>query len=595
MAARGKLIGQLLIDAGAITPNTLNKALQEQARTGRRLGEILVHKGATDETQVAKALGVQLNLAFAPAPLQAHGEALTKIRSRLAQNKKLLPLKVEGRRLTVAMADPLDTEAIDDVRFQSGCHVEAVVAAPAAVVNGITQAYGDELSALAGNPQQPSPSRAAPQSNLAPQGSLEKEASAAPVVQLVDRLLATAMERRASDIHIEAQATGSRVRMRVDGLLTVATEFPAGTHRAAISRIKIMAGLDISVRRRPQDGGFTVVKDRGELTVRVSTIPTREGEKAVLRLLDPGDAPKDLLSLGFSTSDLSRLRQFLHRRQGALLAAGPTGSGKTTTISAAVAELAGEPINIVTLEDPIEYRFPGVAQMEIDRKAEMTFPSGLRAVLRQDPDVILVGEIRDRETAEIAMSAAVTGHLVLSTIHTLDAPGAVVRLLEMGVPPFLVAGGLAGVVAQRLVRKVCTRCEGRVASACPACANGYRGRSGVFEVLLADDEIKTALISGAAVTALRTIAQRNGMGSMAKDALRQVAEGITTPHEAGRILALTEGSSIACQSCDGTMPLGAAGCPVCGRPRIAACGCGQTLERRWRFCPACLRPVGGAP
>ena len=586
MADRGELLGRLLVESGDLTPGALKDAQEEQRRSGRNLGETLLRKGLVDEVQVANVLATQLNLTFVAPPLRPDPRALAKIQPRLARGKAVLPLAIKGRRLTVAMANPLDTDAVDDLRFQSGCHVEAVVAPPSAVAQGVLEAYGGELPELLDRLGHPA----------VPEGKgelrvLEQEASAAPIVQIVDHLLATAIDSRASDIHIETLGAGSRVRFRVDGLLATATELPPGTHRAAISRVKIMAGLDISVRRRPQDGGFTVRQRNAELTVRVSTIPTPGGEKAVLRLLDPGDAPRDLSSLGLSSHDLDRLRQLLHRRQGVLLAAGPTGSGKTTTLSGAVAELAAEKINIVTLEDPIEYRFPGVAQMAIDRKAGVDFPSGLRAILRQDPDVILVGEVRDRETAEIAMSAAVTGHLVLTTIHTVDAPSAIVRLLEMGVPPFLVAGGLAGVVAQRLLRRLCSRCTGRGDEDCSVCTNGYRGRSGVFEVLVVDDEIRTAVSTGASITSLRTLARRNGMGSMARDSMRQVAEGVTTPHEAGRIIALTQGAAVLCGNCDAALPPAAAGCPVCGRPRLSMCPCGEPLDRRWRFCPACLRAV----
>ena len=291
-----------------------------------------------------------------------------------------------------------------------------------------------------------------------------------------------------------------------------------------------------------------------------------------------------------SADDLDRVRHLLKRRHGVLLASGPTGSGKTTTLSAAVAELSAEKINIVTLEDPVEHRFPGVAQMEIDRKGGVGFPSGLRAILRQDPDVILVGEVRDRETAEIAMSAAVTGHLVLTTIHTVDAPSAITRLLEMGVPPFLVAAGLSGVVAQRLIRRVCSRCDGRGGD-CTVCNDGYRGRSGVFEVLVVDDELRGAITSGASITSLRNLARRNGMGSMSRDARRQVAEGVTTPHEAGDVIAHTQGAMVRCSNCDAALPPAAAGCPMCGRPRGNVCDCGEPLEAGWRYCPACLRPV----
>jgi len=586
MTGHDEALGQLLLDRGVITAEALRAAGEEHRRSGRHLGDILLRKGVVDENQLGQALAAQLDIPFLPPPLRPQPRALARIEPGLARRKRIIPLELDGRRLTVAMANALDTDTLDDLRFQSGCQVEPVVAPASEVARAVQEAYGGGLPELLDSLDRPG----TPETGGGLQ-VLEQEASAAPIVRIVDHLLTKAIDDRASGIHIETRGTGSRVRLRVDGLLATATELPPGSHQAAISRIKIMAGLDISVRRRPQDGGFTLRRQGTELTVRVSTIPTRDGEKAVLRLLDPGDAPRDLASLGLSSHDLGRLRQLLAQGQGVLLAAGPTGSGKTTTLSAAVAELATGKVNIVTLEDPVEYRFPGVAQMEIDRKAGVTFPSGLRAILRQDPDVILVGEVRDRETAEIAMSAAVTGHLVLTTIHTVDAPSAIVRLLEMGVPPFLVAGGLAGVVAQRLVRRVCSRCGGRGGADCGICGDGYRGRSGVFEVLVVEDEIRTAVTSGASITTLRTLARQSGMGSMARDAMRQVAENATTPHEAGRIIALTRGATVKCPGCDAPMPPAANGCPMCGRPSRRACPCGKPLERRWRFCPACMRPV----
>ncbi len=586
MATHDDLLGRLLLEGGTLTHGALAGARKEQRRSGRSLREVLLRRSLVDEGQMARALAAHLDLALVEPPLRPDAAALERIDAALARTKGVLPLSIEGRVLTVAMADPLDTALIDDLSFQSGCHVEAVVAAPSAVAQGVLDAYGGALPELLEGLD----------TAQAPTGGgdvrrLEEEAASTPIVKIVDHIIANAMDSRASDIHIETMGAGSRVRLRVDGGLVTSTELPPGTHRAAISRVKIMAGLDISVRRRPQDGGFAIRKGNAEVTVRVSTIPTHHGEKAVLRLLDPGEAPPDLSSLGFSSHDLGRLRSILKQRQGVLIAAGPTGSGKTTTLSGAVSELSAGRINIVTLEDPVEYRFPGVAQMEIDRKAGVDFPSGLRAILRQDPDVILVGEVRDRETAEIAMSAAVTGHLVLTTIHTVDAPSAIVRLVEMGVPPFLIAGGLAGVVAQRLVRRQCSRCWGRGGATCSVCSDGYHGRSGVFEVLAVNDEMRTAIMSGASITTLRTLARRNGMGSMARDAMRQSAQGVTTPHEAAHVISVTRGADLHCDSCDGTLPPGSAGCPMCGQTRQRTCSCGEPLDSRWRYCPTCLRPV----
>ena len=277
--------------------------------------------------------------------------------------------------------------------------------------------------------------------------------------------------------------------------------------------------------------------------------------------------------------------------QGVILAAGPTGSGKSSTLFGALAELDREGRNLVTLEDPVEYELPGANQVQVNPKAGLTFPAALRSVLRQDPDIIMVGEIRDRETAEIAMAAAVTGHLVLSTIHTVDAPGAITRLQNMGVPPHLMAGGLSGVVAQRLVRRLCPRCGGRKGGGCGDCPDGYRGRTGIFQVLSMTDGLREAVANGASLGTLRQLAREGGMSSMKEDALRKVAEGITSPHEVGRVIRGESGTSVPCEGCGGEVPLGSQGCPWCGRSRLRSCPCGTELDLRWGFCPTCLRRV----
>jgi general secretion pathway protein E len=359
-----------------------------------------------------------------------------------------------------------------------------------------------------------------------------------------------------------------------------------------LSRIKIMAGMDISVKRRPQDGGITLPRADRKLTLRVSTLPVTAGEKAVCRILDPAKAPANLGSLGFSAHDLKRVRTLIKGGQGVILAAGPTGSGKSSTLYGALQEVDRQTGNVITLEDPVEYRLDGVNQVQVDPRAGLTFPAALRSVLRQDPDVIMVGEIRDRETAEIAMAAAVTGHLVLSTIHTTDAPGAITRLLNMGVPPFLVAGGLSGVVAQRLVRKVCPACHGRKAEGCGRCRNGYAGRTGVFQVLVMTDALRDEVVGAAATGTLRRLAEDAGMGTIVEDARRKAAEGVTTPHEVGRVLQTDPGASLPCNVCGGETPTGALACPTCGTVRARRCGCGGTLQPGWRFCAWCLRPAG---
>lgn len=417
---------------------------------------------------------------------------------------------------------------------------------------------------------------------------LEAATRKAPVVRLVDRILRSAIEDGASDIHVEETGADVRVRLRIDGRLQKTFDLPAGVRRAVLSRIKVVAGMDISVRRRAQDGRATLAHGGRRLTLRVSTLPVNGGEKAVVRILDPDSAPRSLGGLGMAATDLAQLRALLARGEGVILSAGPTGSGKSTTLFAALSEMDRDSRNVVTVEDPVEYRLQSASQVQVDRRAGLGFAEALRAILRQDPDVVMVGEIRDRETAEIAMAAAVTGHLVLSTIHTTDAPGAVTRLLHMGVPPFLVAGGLAGVVAQRLVRRSCPECRGR---GCGQCREGLSGRTGVYQVLTVSDAMRDEISAGGSSARLRRLARETGMSTLASDARRAVAAGFTTPHEVGRYLDTAAAAGVPCPACAYAVPFGAAGCPRCGHRRVRLCSCGQKLEGGWRYCPSCIRPV----
>ena len=584
MNTRGtpKLLGRLLVDTGVISRRALTRALEEQRQTGERLGTALVRMGLCGEEDVARALGRQLNLPYAPPPLEAGKDALPRVGEDLARAKTVLPLRVEDRILRLAMADPLDLVTTDDVQFRTGLRVEPLVASRAAIAEALDRALGDGLqvfvAALPG------------EGGRRGRGQDGEGAQAAPAVQLVDRILAEATAVGASDVHLERNGGDLRVRLRVDGVLRNAVELPKWSREAVLSRVKILGGMDISVKQRPQDGGFTYDRENRHLRVRVSTIPVDQGEKAVLRILDPGRAPADLEGVGLGEEDLAAVRDMLARRQGVILAAGPTGSGKSTTLFGALGELDRKRQNIVTLEDPIEYRVDGVNQVQVRPKAGLTFPVALRAVLRQDPDVVMVGEIRDRETAEIAMAAAVTGHLVLSSIHTIDAPGAVARLLNMGVPSYLVAGGLSGVIAQRLVRRACPACRG-VGRDCDQCDDGFQGRIGVFQVLVMTDGLRDEVIAGASTSTLRELAVAAGMGSMAADARRKLAEGLTTPHEMGRVMGGAAAAGRSCSGCGEELPPNCLGCPHCGAPQSLVCACGRELKPGWRFCPDCLRPV----
>lgn len=586
-AATPRILGRLLVGEGLLSEADLTRALEAQRGSGKRLGEILLSLKVIDESTLARALATQLSLPYQEAPLAHDPAATAVVRGELARARSVLPLSITPRRLRLAMADPLDLATVDDVRFQTGRAVEPVVATASAVADGLDRAYGGRIDQLLDELP-----RTSATDREGDDRELEAAARSAPVVRLVDHVLERAVDQDASDIHIEEHGGDVRVRYRLDGLLKEAMEIPRSARHAVLSRIKIMAGMDIAVKRRPQDGGLALAREGRKLTLRVSTLPVNGGEKAVCRILDPLKAPSDLGRLGLSAHDLRRVRGVIKGGQGVLLAAGPTGSGKSSTLYGALQEVDRQTLNVVTLEDPIEYRLPGANQVQVDPRAGLTFPAALRSVLRQDPDVIMVGEIRDRETAEIAMAAAVTGHLVLSTIHTTDAPGAIARLINMGVPPFLVAGGLAGVVAQRLVRRVCPACRGRKAQGCERCRDGYSGRTGVFQVLVMNDAMRDEVVGSASTATLRRMSEEAGMGSLVDDARRKVAEGVTTPHEVGRVLQTDPGAALPCGSCGGETPAGALACPHCGAVRSRRCSCGGILQPAWRFCAWCLRPAG---
>jgi type IV pilus assembly protein PilB len=594
MVTNARILGRLLVEREGVSEAALAAALGAERRPGERVGDTLVRSGAIARSAVARALAAQLDLPLAPTPLTPETEAIAAVHPELARRRAIVPLTISRRVLCLAMADPLDVKAIDDVQFQTGRRVEPVVSTPEDVREALMHHYGPEARSAADREEldlvtlvQDLPA-VAPADDERIDPELERATRRAPVVRLVDRILRNAIEGGASDVHVEETGADVRVRVRIDGTLRRTVELPAALRRAILSRIKVLAGMDIAVRRRAQDGSLRFEHGGRQLTLRVSTLPVNGGEKAVVRILDSAAAPSDLGVLGMSPADLGQLRQLLRRGEGVVLAAGPTGSGKSTTLFAALSELDREVQNVVTLEDPVEYVLPGASQVRVDRRAGLGFAEALRAVLRQDPDVVMVGEIRDRETAEIAMAAAVTGHLVLSTIHTVDAPGAITRLLHMGVPPFLVAGGLSGVVAQRLVRRCCSACRGR---GCPDCDGGLRGRTGIFQVLAISDEMRDEMSGAGSSAGLRRLAVETGMGTIESDARRAVAAGLTTPHEIARLLQAGAVTGAPCPVCDTVAPFAALACPGCGGRRRRMCPCSQPLERGWRWCPSCVRPV----
>ena len=600
-----RVLGRLLVAAGAVTDGEVAAALDEQLRTRERLGEVLVRRGL-DPEQVARALAHQLRLPYAPPPLAPEPAAVALVQPELARRLRVLPLSVNARGLRVATSEPLDLNALDDLQFQAGRRVEPIVASAMAIERAQAFAFGSRdveavLDRLPGRPL-PAPDGAADE------GELLKAAEAPPIVSLVELVLQRAVALGASDVHFEAGAP-ARVRTRIDGLLREVLSIPAHAAPAVVSRLKVMADLDIAVRRKPQDGRAAIRVAGRELSLRVSTLPSAAGEKVVLRLLDPENAARPLEELGLASDDHARLLRLLSRPHGLLLVTGPTGSGKTTTLYGALAILDRERRNIITLEDPVEYRLPGITQVQVHPRAGLSFAKALRAVLRQDPDVVMVGELRDRATLEVALAAALTGHLVLSTLHTNDAAGAVARLLDMGAAPYLVAAALIGVLAQRLARRLCPDCrvERRIPVAdlaalglpagdvpvygpgsCARCGgHGYRGRVGIFELLAADTRLRELILRRAPADALREVARDAGTMTLGQDAWRKLTAGATSLDEVRPLLALVADEAPVCPACGAPLRRDFIACPTCGTRLRRRCRCGVLLENRWRCCPAC--------
>ena len=549
-----RVLGQLLLAGRHITEEQLNEALEVQRETRERIGDILVRQGLPARS-VAQALARQLRLPYLEPPLLPEAGAIQLVDHATASRLRVVPLAARERLLRVAMADPLDMAAVDDLQFRTGRRVEPVVTEPAAIEAALASYEPGTISALINR----IPLRAQASDNVE---ELRRASEAAPVVSLADHIFSAAIRARASDIHIEPRADAVVVRIRVDGALRELLRMPAHIAAPLVSRVKVMAALDISVKRRPQDGRLSVTTSGRETAMRVSTLPANGAETVVLRLLDTQERFASLAALGMQDDTLTIVRRMLRRSHGVILVTGPTGSGKSTTLFAALNELDRCARNIITLEDPVEYKLAGITQVQVHRRAGLSFPRALRAVLRQDPDTIMVGELRDRETVEVALAAALTGHLVLSTLHTNDAPSAITRLLDMGAPPYLIAGSLIGVVAQRLLRKCCVHCTGR---GCDECGHaGYRGRVGAFEILTVDSGVRDQIMRRASADAVRALARRNGMIGMGEDARRKVEAGVTTPQEAEPLLALLEDEA-----------------------PLRTCSCGKALELSWRWCPVC--------
>ena len=558
-----KKLGQMLVDENMLTEEQLNKALTDQEKAGLKLGQYLVRRGIITEQQIVDVLGRQLRLRKYHPDMFPFDVELSKVISiEVAQKHQVAPLRKRGRLLTIAMMDPLDINALDFIETLTNCEVEAVVCTERELNQLISSLYGIQSglgSVLEGMEIEAQPFKEKDEDDTADiqLASLQNMAGEAPIIRLVNSIFAQAVREGASDVHISPQKNSVQVRFRIDGKLHEVPSPPKAMFLPIIARIKILSNMDITVTRMPQDGRFTLRMEKKEINVRVSSIPTIYGENVVLRLLDTSAGVYSLDRLGMVKSDSERLRAIIQKPYGMILSTGPTGSGKSTSIYAVLNELNRPDSNIMTLEDPVEYRIDNIRQIQLNRKAGMTFASGLRSILRQDPDIIMVGEIRDAETAAVAVQAAQTGHRVLSTVHTNDAVGAITRFIDMGIEPFLLASTLLACIAQRLVRTVCPYCrepynppEKILASwglenwdfanfqrgrGCNQCLNtGYKGRTGLFEVLVNDEMIQDLIMKKKSAHEItRKAIDAGNLKTLKYDAGNKVLRGITTLEEAG--------------------------------------------------------------
>ncbi len=561
-----KRLGELLVAAGTITEEELARGLALQKGTKERLGTVLISNNIITEEKLIEALQMQLGIEFVDlTKVNIPTELAQALPKNIAKQYQVVPVRAVKDELYLAMSDPMNFYAIEEVRKAVRKKVVPMVATAAAVERSIQVLYGNEGAAKA--IEEMKREAAASQEVNVPDAAFvsnqlgDDTISNAPTIRLVNAIIERAITERASDIHLEPRENELQVRMRIDGLMRYIMTVPRDLQGSVISRIKIMSSLDIAEHRIPQDGRFNVKMKDKDIDLRVSTLPTVYGEKIVARLLDKSGQKLSKDAIGLTGSDLQKYEHMLHCRSGVLLIVGPTGSGKSTTMYTMIDDLNKDEVNLVTLEDPVEYNVDGVNQVQINEKTGMTFANGLRAILRQDPDIIAVGEIRDGETADIAMRSAITGHVVLSTIHTNDAVGTIERLFDIGVEPYLVSSAMRGIISQRLVRRICPNCKeeyepsedellelGMPAKSgmlfyrgkgCPNCFHtGYRGRTAVFEMLEITSKVRAMISRHANRDEIEAELKKpeSGFVSLRKNALRLVLEGVTTGEEVLRVI-----------------------------------------------------------
>lgn len=547
-------IGDMLLDAGLITEEQLQKGLELQKGSGRKLGETLVEEGIVGDEAFAKLLAEQLGMEVVdPQNISIPDNVLSLIPQHMLKSKKMLPFAIDPDNMNVlhvAMADPMDFSAIDDISIITNLQVEPSIATYRSIMLALDRHYGgsDVDEAL----EQYAKEREKQEDSE--EELLNENINNSPIVVLVNEMIEKAVRQRASDIHIEPLERKVRIRYRIDGALYERASYSTAILSALCARIKIIGGMDISEKRRPQDGRITHVVDRMEYDIRVSILPTVYGEKIVMRLTSKTALSRHKSQLGLKGDELTRFDHIMRNPHGIILVTGPTGSGKSTTLYTALSELNTEDVNIITVEDPVEANINGINQVQVNNKAELTFAAALRSILRQDPDIIMIGEIRDTETAGIAVQASITGHLVVSTLHTNSAAGSVTRLIDMGIEPYLIADSVVGIIAQRLVRRLCPDCKKKheateeekeqlgVATeqplviyepcGCPRCDNtGFKGRIGVYEILEMTQKLKSIIVKSGGAEEIKNQALADGMRTLHMSAAEYVVDGITSFNE----------------------------------------------------------------
>lgn len=547
-------LGDVLVNSGVITQEQLEEGLKRQKGSGRKLGETLVDEGFVTEEAIARALSSQLGYEMVDLQNVAIPEDILKlVPGNVLERYKVLPFEYAPDNMNVlhvAMADPMDMAAMDDITIITNLQVEPVVSTTRSIMLALDKYFGNvEVNSALEEYTREKESQMAEQEDM-----YSEDVNNSPIVQLVKTMIEQAVRQRASDIHVEPMERQVRIRYRIDGALYEKVTYSIRLLPAMVARIKIIGGMDIAEKRKPQDGRITQVVDRQEFDIRVSILPTVYGEKVVMRLTSKNALTREKSQLGFKPKELKRFDHILQNPHGILLVTGPTGSGKSTTLYTALSELNREDVNIITVEDPVEANIDGINQVQVNNKAELTFASALRSILRQDPDIIMIGEIRDQETASIAVQASITGHLVVSTLHTNSAAGTITRLMDMGIEPYLIADSVVGVIAQRLVRRLCPECK-RAKKAneeelellcmepgtdltiyeprgCTKCdGTGFKGRIGVYEIMEITQPIKSIISKNGDAEAIKGKALEEGMNTLRMSATEYVLDGITSVNE----------------------------------------------------------------